>query len=499
MTKQLNLSSLLKDMDMLQVERNPLPEHFVAQFDQHTRELYATMLAAIILVDSSVSDNKARLFNMLLTSLKLEGTQAKMFGQAQAIDRDKLRDFCRVCDEHGVGVSFFADALILCRLDNPIADKQSQILSQWVTLLNLSNEDVEVAVYVATATLGLTCKPVTDVSYDFLRFSVWESYTAIPLNLTTLKQGVRLGRWLVDEILHADFNWSIENAQLIFSKDAEIKTSGNFEITIKNSKIKTPKFTFNGLKSINIEHSHIFGEYDEKNEITVFSIKNHDIDGTVILKHLKVNTIGARSFYTNFGKISVHECSFIKCGNPKLIGGALCINNQENTKWSITNSKFNKCYSRLGGAIAACWLSRDTVKNSTFEESLSLYAQNPQQPKLWNDDYTNGGGIFVLHSSERSSIRDSQFTTSNLYLGKASVDDLVVDCKFTDSLCVMTNPSSYAYYAARSPCTFQQGNMKLNSGSDDVNINLLSWMTDFEFEGAGDTAIEPKLNMPNFW
>ncbi len=154
-TVPFNLQRLLREVDSLKAEQFPLPSHYVARFDEHTRESYATLLAAMLLAGGEVSANASRLFTLLLTSLGLGSIQAWLFEQANQLDQNQLKQFLRIAETEKLGPCFVLDALILSRLDTPISDAQSLLLSELVMLLQVPEKELPVLSYFASKVLGL--------------------------------------------------------------------------------------------------------------------------------------------------------------------------------------------------------------------------------------------------------------------------------------------------------------------------------------------------------
>ena len=154
-TVPFNLQRLLREVDSLKAEQFPLPSHYVAGFDEHTRESYATLLAAMLLAGGEVSANASRLFTLLLTSLGLGSIQAWLFEQANQLDQNQLKQFLRIAETEKLGPCFVLDALILSRLDTPISEAQSLLLSELVALLQVPEKELPVLSYFASKVLGL--------------------------------------------------------------------------------------------------------------------------------------------------------------------------------------------------------------------------------------------------------------------------------------------------------------------------------------------------------
>ena len=165
-TVPFNLQRLLREVDSLKAEQFPLPSHYVARFDEHTRESYATLLAAMLLAGGEVSANASRLFTLLITSLGLGSIQAWLFEQANQLDQNQLKQFLRIAETEKLGPCFVLDALILSRLDTPISDAQSLLLSELVALLQVPEKELPVLSYFASKVLGLPFEH--DLSEDSL-------------------------------------------------------------------------------------------------------------------------------------------------------------------------------------------------------------------------------------------------------------------------------------------------------------------------------------------
>lgn len=176
MTASLDLTKLLREMDKAFVQREPLPNHFIKPLDQHTRETYAAMLAAIMLADGNLQENQSRLFSLLCTALGLSDGQTKALHQSTQISSEHIVDFCRLAEEQNFAVSFLADSLILSRIDSPITHNQNQLLNQWILLLNLPISQIETAVTVSATIVGLKTNLSAGNNIVIDQFQVWSEY-----------------------------------------------------------------------------------------------------------------------------------------------------------------------------------------------------------------------------------------------------------------------------------------------------------------------------------
>lgn len=155
-TTVLNNAKLWRDVDALKPEFFQLRTHALAQRDLHTREIYATVLAAILLVDGQVSENESRLFGMLVTSLQLGDIQGRLFQQASGLNKDGLREFFRMIGEAKAESCFVLDAFILCRIDGNLSEQPAQLLAEFLEFFQLPDHELEVLIFWASKILGFT-------------------------------------------------------------------------------------------------------------------------------------------------------------------------------------------------------------------------------------------------------------------------------------------------------------------------------------------------------
>lgn len=135
MSTSFSTDLLLKKLDRVKPDLKPLPTHYIASQDQHTRELYATMLAAVMLAKGQVTEPETRLFGMLLQSMKIEATTAKFFELAQQIDENQLKRF--FIDISETKESFLLDSIVLARLSDGLSESQSRLFAEILDILNV--------------------------------------------------------------------------------------------------------------------------------------------------------------------------------------------------------------------------------------------------------------------------------------------------------------------------------------------------------------------------
>lgn len=451
---------MLRDMDSLQVERHPLPDHYAVCCDNHCRELYATMLAAMLLANGEVSDNESRLYKLLLNSLKLGDNQAKFFELAQSINKDKLREFLRVVDEHKLAQSFFMDALVLCRLDAPMTDARSRLLSQWVDLLRLDEQQTVTLSGFAANVLGLPTTAPMDINFDHRLIGVWKEWYFKEVTIDDLKNGLKSNQWRIDDVLEVDFSFGIQNVRLEFFGKGEIKVKGAHEVQIDHSHLQMPKMLFEQSTLVSIKNTVIRGDYSAYKNSTAFSLQKVK---EAFFYNLSVSTKNAQSFSISYydetanwmnrvkTQGSFSKCSFAECGSSNLIGGAICAGNMI---LNVDQCRFVNCEAKLAGAIYGYdieekdnYYSKSRIKNSYFEDCYSVgfptKKKTAAQNGLWastKGEKDNGGAIFA-NVDASTFITYCSFVRANVNLGKLYSKSVCYKCSVEDC---------YVFYEDRS-------------------------------------------------
>ncbi|WP_423709291.1 hypothetical protein [Undibacterium sp. WLX3042] len=151
----LNTKHLIRELDALKPDMFPLHPHALSKADLYIKEMYARMLAAVLLVDGKVSETEHRLFGMLLRSLDLLQSQATFIEQAVALDSAQLRAFMRVIKETKAESCFVVDALVLCRVEGQLSNLQTQLLTEFLDFFQLPEHEVAALLFWVAKILNL--------------------------------------------------------------------------------------------------------------------------------------------------------------------------------------------------------------------------------------------------------------------------------------------------------------------------------------------------------
>ena len=351
MTTALNLAQLLRDADTVRLEQQGLPAHFAAECDAHTRETYATFLAALLLLKGEVSTTESRLFKLLLGALKLGAdSQAKLFAQAQQLDQAQLIEFCRLTEANKLTLSFILDALILCRLDSPLSTEQSQVLSEWVDVLEMDANSLPMLSKLAAEVLGLPNATPWGVDWGYSGFGVWNEWLGEkPLTEAALKAGIRGGRWLLEKSLTVHFPWTMDGAVVCFANQATLSTVGaEGQVTIRNSQLWLPRLNFDGAMKLAVAGVQVSGQWHEATDgWSAFEVKNL---AQFTVADSTFNTPNRRAIRLENTPAQLQGCRFVDCGSAATVGGGIWATNSGQLL-QISNSEFLRCAGKYGGGI----------------------------------------------------------------------------------------------------------------------------------------------------
>ncbi|MFG0748284.1 hypothetical protein [Acinetobacter ursingii] len=506
----MNLHNLLQNMDKVKLDQNPLPSHYICDLPDTEKDSYlSTLVASAILLDTNISENKNRLFNLFLEACHTKSNKGKLFDLAQKIDSDSIKNFIRFASEQSFKHSFFVDLIIFLRLDSQINQEQQDVLNQWVSLLDIDEEQVTACMYIACNVLGLKHQNILKNTFPIDEVKVWQGFSAQRLDTTILQKGLTSGYWYLDEDIYINKNWKVENSIFEFRNNASLISDNETEVYISESTFIDSQIILDNLSQVIIKDSLFTGGYKNNFNATAIKLKeNKSVKITsssfLDLKARAILFMGSNGYFGGglFGgrgtslsdqnrKLYIDYCLFENCVTQNLMGGALCAMSND---YRITNSKFINCIAKLGGALRVYEIQSDCIDNCYFEKCLSLHFQNPEQPKEWNNPWhpnnneygsphlTNGGAIYSSASKKHDSgvINNSKFLAANVYLGERIISDYhIYNTQFIDSLLTYSRYSDAC--APGSGTVFEKGEYKLGGAYYNYCKPLeLDWIENYE-------------------
>ncbi len=189
--------NMIKLIDKIKTEIFPLHDHYASDLDQHSRELYATMLASVVLNKGQISEVETRLFSMLLDSLDLEANTAKYLNLAQQVNLEQTREFFNdVLDHEEMQMAFLMDALILSRIDKPLNNTQMELMAELCDAVNLDENMIDDAVQYTQLILGMDYRSSYELEESLLNGRLGKVVVHFDYGLEKIQPDYENGVWI---------------------------------------------------------------------------------------------------------------------------------------------------------------------------------------------------------------------------------------------------------------------------------------------------------------
>lgn len=136
---------LLTRLDDVSTALAPLPAHYMINKDTHTRDLYAALLAAVLIDAGRIDEAQHRLFSQLLRSMGTSCDQQVYFQQGAVLAAASLLEVLNVLRDDKASLAakvWLFDAILLLRVASPLTERAIQTLSTLASMLNINNVDL---------------------------------------------------------------------------------------------------------------------------------------------------------------------------------------------------------------------------------------------------------------------------------------------------------------------------------------------------------------------
>lgn len=365
-----------------------IENHALSKADAHTKELYMSLLAAIAFEDRKLAQSEERFLQTLCNSVK----EVDLESIKRRIDKigDSLEESLKAIENNNLGVWLFIDALILCRLDSVITEKESKLLGSLADSLNLSRKEVGICLKLATIILSqdeaMLYELIPEVPEDFPFYALHEAYNSPWFSAKfsfaeDLAEGRELkGKYFIHKSVRLSGERELNNLDLVFSDGTSITVENESKLKITGSKLSQARIicaekisltltncNFSGGKGIycGIESSLSISQCKFDN-VRIVS----DKASCIVLDDVSFeNLINKRAMsLTNCMDVKIKNSMFISCGyDPKNTekeeGGALLI---RDCALSIDTCHFENCTASGDGGAISFWNSSYGIKDSKF-------------------------------------------------------------------------------------------------------------------------------------
>lgn len=500
----MNLNTYLQQLDLAKLDLQPLNDHFIAeQLNEQEKELYLTMVASFILVDD-LTEQRTRLFQLYLHACKTNHQQGKIFNLAQNISKEQIKEFIKLCSTKDLSNSFLIDAFIFLRLDAPLHDQKNTLLNEWISLLQLSENDLIQILYVVCQVLGIQHNYEIQSTFNIKHANLWKEYLLQELTIDNLKQGITQGFWEVNKNIDIGFDCQITNANLYFENNSTLNFKEGVKVEFIKSNFENGLFHFFKVDHLKINACKIIGHYDSERKLTVLKINEFEDDNSFCeIKKCYFETHNSQTlsvidkdnsmFFLRAGlknkkKLFIEKCRFDKCGNEKLVGGAVFF---KNINFKVRNTDIFNCKALVSGGIYTSDLYQDSLENVYFKDCLSALYQVSENLKKRNEIAHNGSGILIENRESNTSsrefiqlMRSCTFENSNLFMACYSTGRTFEKCKFIDSILGLKD--YYDQDHETKSCEFITRNKEIESG--------FKYLPNFNFDKLHLDTLEKQLS-----
>ena len=421
---------LRRAADAEQVRLQPLPVHAASEEEEHLRQHYALVLAALLTAQPQVSEPQSRLFMLLLDALQLGDRRATLFEQARELAPDTLLEAARLIREQEYAEELLVDALVLLRLDAPLSDETIQLLGELAAFLGLADDMVQRRSLHAAQILGLGENSNEQLAKN------WPKGIPYALTREDLQKGLKGGMWYLDQDLAVNFHWQAEGAVLIFALGVTLNTAAPGGATrLQGCHLQDAGLVFTGAGSLTLDHCDWQGDYAAPR----IALESQGIAVTVT--HSRFATRNANALTVNQADLNVSESQFTACGVAQYAAGAIV--HSDNTR-KIKDCRFEECVGSYAGALR--FNNLYGVENCEFIACRSTALKEVPDLAVSTQSYAAGNPavmacVFRLCSlsigsafsgTGKTFVTASQFHNGNLYFHtKEGRNTVQAGCTFT--------------------------------------------------------------------
>ena len=133
----------------------PLPPHVTLSHGLALRQSYATLLAALLTSQTSISAGQQQLFTRLLGAMELTHWQTSLLAQSQGLESSALDGILQALRAGGFALPLLTEALLLLRIDGPLDAAAAGRIAQLAQCLGGTVAMQDQATQWAAAILGL--------------------------------------------------------------------------------------------------------------------------------------------------------------------------------------------------------------------------------------------------------------------------------------------------------------------------------------------------------
>lgn len=285
----------------LQDDSAKLQPHFASELDEHLRESYAGLVAAVLLSENSITSEQCQLFDRLLDSLLLSGRRELIFLRVGNISAVDLAEYRQIFNSQLLK-NFLLDTLVLCGSTGYLSVTQRRLSGEIAACYGLARHELALLASLAGYILGRHNKSdYTDP--DLLSLPAWGNQIFEKLSSKKqFKKGLSAGYYYLTKSLEfsSEDKIPVLEKSVIYSVDLESLTG-----TCRLASIRECAF-FNiiiDLRNVGeIVSCHFFG-----GQLTFKGVSNTFYDGEI---KLTINNLAKLPKIT-LQELILHDIPFV--------------------------------------------------------------------------------------------------------------------------------------------------------------------------------------------
>ena len=407
-----------------------LPAHTIYSLPLGDRQLYASQLLLVMQSGPVTADQQA-LLTLLLKAMDVTLPLAELSALAQQTAANELSLFLDLLARESLLPAFLVDALVLCRLSQPMNDAQNQIVNQLLALGEINEADSSCLAQVAGFILGLPrCSLPDNFRIESWRLSVWEAFFYRELTAEILKSGASHGLWLVNREIKTDFSWTLDGAKLKFGPQGKLTSDSYNSVYLNDCELQQPQIEFNS--PVDLKRCRFTGQYPLSQKLTALKVTYNYANFNACSFQLRQARAIKATVATTFT-----DCVFTECGHPELVGGAIVSN--DNTR--LKNCQFSHCVGSVAGAIRTSQLTAEHCRFSDCQSAAYCFEDSDLSEAKVLHSLGGSAGAVLLSAARAGAFSECEFERNSVRIQSSGYQSFSArKCLFTDAF--LQSPST---------------------------------------------------------
>lgn len=145
----------------------PFEEHPMGKENLYLKEIYVALLCSISAYDGEISSEETILIKRIINGISLTTSFAQIVKLGIEITPKTVEDFVESFSGKPIAYNFFVDALLLAASEGVIHDKEIELISEIMELLQISPNEAQLIVKLVTSIIENDEKTIKSILSKF--------------------------------------------------------------------------------------------------------------------------------------------------------------------------------------------------------------------------------------------------------------------------------------------------------------------------------------------